>query len=86
MKLSTEAIDRHLTLIAGIAFELNGSYKSVKLAIIRAVDRLGYSPDRAPIYQEWLDSRDVVKMALDKYRRYFGASYEQISLRHDPDQ
>lgn len=85
MKLSAEAIDRHLTLIAGIALEIHGSYKGVKLAIIRAVDRLGYAPENLAIYQEWFETRDVVKMALDKYRRYFGAFNEQISLRNNPD-
>lgn len=80
-----DAIDKHLTLIAGITLEIHGHNKEVKQALIRAVDRLGYSPEYLQVYQEWLESRDVVKMALNKYRRYFGAhdEHEQTWFQSD---
>lgn len=85
MNVNAEAVDRHLTLVAGLALEVHGRYKEVKQALIRAVDKLGYSPEHLSVYQDWLESRDVVKMALEKYQHYFGANYEHDSAGDDPN-
>lgn len=79
------AADKYLTEIANLALSIHGTSQRVKDAILRAIDLRTDQRENQTVYMLWVDSRDIIGLALRKYREYFGDPHATTNYRLDTD-
>lgn len=79
MDTSATAIDKQLTMVANLALEIHQDQRRVKESIFRVIDKRTDQKEHRAIYAQWVDSKDVISMALEKYEQYFGADLERYN-------